>query len=172
VREVGEEILMSKILTAIAVLSFYASAIAADAECTFDQANQIEVLREMSARHPGGTLDIAQRKLSWEIAGGRIDYQYGGCVHLGTIVSQLDSRATARNQEEIFRVARQLAATYWDTAVTEILVNALQRKKYVVDNSNDRTAYAIAHEDYTQLYIEHSHADKVDRVTIGWTGNF
>lgn len=39
-------------------------------ECTYDQENQLQVLREIAARQPGGHLDEGRRRITWSLPSG------------------------------------------------------------------------------------------------------
>jgi hypothetical protein len=146
---------------------------AATAECTYDQENQLEVLRKAAAREPGGRLDESQRRIVWSLpSGSTLTYTYGGCTHLGSEVTLAEPRRTARSETLLFARAMELATRFWDAADVAALRRGLQGRGFQREEANGRVYYRLAHEYYAEFFVAHEFADGVDRITIFWSRNF
>lgn len=152
-------------------LTLCSSAYAAS-DCTFDQENQVEVLQAMAKKHPGGQLDIPQRRITWTKGELITEFNYGGCVDFGSGASSSERKNAARSEQEIFRVAKDLARKYWDAKEAGILLDALNKQTYTIERINDVKVYNVKHENYVTFYVQHRFENNRDVVTINWQGNF
>jgi hypothetical protein len=146
--------------------------LAAD-ECTYDQVNQIRVLKGIADRHPGGIVEEGERRITWPLkSGGTITYVYGGCVHLGSIVTRQEPLPIPHTDKQLFAVAMELASTYWDEADAAALNAGLKDVRYKKEQTDGKVYYNVRHDDYFEFYVEHEYKDGVDRIAIAWGRNF
>lgn len=151
----------------------------ADQDCSFNQEHQVQVLRAMANRFPGGQLDIKNRTIQWkQSATDGTQLNFGGCFHLASGVTQTIRLSQARTQAQVFALAKFLAKRYWDNqlvsagAAFDALVAALNAGKYAVSYEEGKTIYAISDETYDELTVSHSYQNGIDTVMIVWFGAF
>ncbi|MHB8772760.1 MAG: hypothetical protein ACYC7J_17335 [Syntrophales bacterium] len=159
-------------MAVILALSISNGSIAAET-CTYDQDDQIRVLRDMAGRYAGGTLDEAGRRIVWPLAaGGSLTYEYGGCTHLGSFVTRRERLPAARGETQVLAVAVELAAKYWEKPDREDLVSGLTESRFTAEEMNGKTFYHVRREFYSAFYVEHEYRNGIDRVAIAWSRNF
>jgi hypothetical protein len=85
---------------------------------------------------------------------------------------------TPRTQNQVFALARELALRFWSNDIvsawlaTKTLLDGIDGSKYTVEKTNRRTLFSVPSHSYVELYVEHEYIDGIDRVEIGWQGNF
>jgi hypothetical protein len=85
---------------------------------------------------------------------------------------------TPRTQNQVFALARELALRFWSNDIvsarlaTKTLLAGLDGSKYTVEKTNGRTLFSVLSPSYVELYVEHEYKEGIDRVEIGWQGNF
>ena len=167
-----------RILVTLFACAVPVAVFAAD-DCTFDQNRQATVITSIARLMPGGTANVQERSVTWDgKTEGTTTFAYGGCADLGSVVTRSTHMARPRTQEQVFSLARELAAKFWSNDIvsarlaTKTLISGLEGSKYTTAKSDGRTTFAVQDPNYVQLYIEHEYGDGVDRVTIAWQGNF
>jgi hypothetical protein len=142
-------------------------------DCTYDQDNQRRVVRELARRHPGGRVDEEDRRITWALpSGGSIVFLYGGCTHLGSIVTRTEPRSTALPRDRVFAIATDLATRYWNKADADELKAGLAKRAFETEVVDGRTYYQVRREDYSQFSVEYEFRDGTSRVEIAWSRNF
>ena len=160
-------------LTAAAVLLAAPLAFAGEHDCTYDQDDQVRVVREVAKRHPGGRVDEKDRRVTWTLpGGGSIVFEYGGCTHLGSIVTRAERTPAALSRERVFAIATDLAAKYWKKEEAEDLRTGLAKREFQTETVDGRTYYHVRHEDLSQFYVEYAFLNGTSRVAIAWSRTF
>lgn len=139
----------------------------------------MKLLSAVAHLEPGAKLDLERREVLWEGPGAEMTiFSYGGCADLGSTVTRSTPMKSPRNREQVFSLAKELAERFWnnkevrDNTATETLLSGLFEKRFEVEQMNGSTIYSVSDEAYVELYVEHSYADGIDKVTIAWQGNF
>ena len=156
-------------------LIFFAGYTFASEDCSFDQDHQVEVVRNLSARYPGGTLDVPAHQVTWPlIGGGSVIFEFGGCAHLGSVITRSDPLAKKRTRKQVLSIARNLARKYWhwDNLVVQTMVTNLDRSSFTTETVEGKTIYRIHDPTYAEFYIEHEYKDGTDRISVAWMGNY
>lgn len=148
-------------------------------DCSFDQQNQMAVLKTIAQSNPGAKLNLKRHKVSWGDTDSEMTiFTFGGCEDLGSTVSRTNPMKSPRTREQVFSLARELAMRFWSNkevgagSATDALLAGLSAKRFQVDKMNDSTMYSVSNEAYVELYVAHAYADGIDTVTIVWQGNF
>ena len=148
-------------------------------DCTFDETHQATVITSIAARFSGGTANVPDRLVTWtSTTEGTTTFGYGGCADLGSVITRSTPLETPRTQKQVFALARELTLRFWSNHIvsarlaTETLLAGLDGSKYTVEKTNGRTLFSVLDPAYVQLYVEHEYKDGIDRVEIGWQGNF
>jgi hypothetical protein len=156
-------------------LVFFSGFTFASEDCSFNQDYQVEVVRNLSARYPGGSLDETAHRITWTMkGGGSVVFEFGGCAHLGSVITRSDPLAKKRTSKQVLGIARHLARKYWhwDMLAVQTMVTNLERSSFITEIIDDKTFYRIKDPTYTEFYIEHEYIDGTDRVTVAWMGNY
>jgi hypothetical protein len=148
-------------------------------DCTFDETHQATVVTSIATHFSGGTPNVPDRLVTWASAtDGTTTFSYGGCYDLGSMVTHSIPLETPRTQNQVFALARELALRFWSNDIvsawlaTETLLDGIDGSKYTVEKTNGRTLFSVPSHSYVELYVEHEYIDGIDRVEIGWQGNF
>lgn len=148
-------------------------------ECTFDEAHQATVITSIAARFSGGTPSVPDRLVTWtSVTEGTTTFSYGGCYDLGSVITRSTPFSTRRTQNQVFALARELALRFWSNDIvsarqaSKALQAGLDGSKYNIEKTNGRTLFSVLSPSYVELYVEHEYKDGIDRVEIGWQGNF
>ena len=149
------------------------AAVADEHDCTYDQQDQQRVVREVARRYPGGRVEAKERRITWPLpSGGSVVFVYGGCDHLGSVVTRTEARTAALPQARVFAVATELAGKYWDKAVAKDLRTGLAKRAFHTETVDGRRYYHVRHESLAQLYVEYEFSNGASRVTIAWSRTF
>jgi hypothetical protein len=164
------------VVTFLCLLPFICSAAE---DCTFDQTHQAMVITSIAALFSGGTPNVPDRLVTWNsTTEGTTTFAYGGCYDLGSVITRSTPLATARTQKQVFALARELTLRFWSNDIvsarraTKTLLAGIDGSKYTVEKMNGRTVFSVPSTAYVELYVEHEYKDGIDRVEIGWQGNF
>ena len=148
-------------------------------DCTFDEAHQATVINSIAARFSSGTPNVPDRLVTWTSVTERTTtFSYGGCYVLGSVITHTMPLTTPRTQNQVFALARELALRFWSNDIvsarlaTKTLLAGLEGSKYIVEKTNGRTLFSVLSPSYVELYVEHGYKDGIDRVELGWQGNF
>jgi hypothetical protein len=151
----------------------------AGADCTFDETHQATVITSIAARFSGGTPNVPDRLVTWtSVTEGTTTFSYGGCYDLGSVITRTAPLTTPRTQNQVFALARELALKFWSNDIvsarlaTETLLAGLDGSKYTVEKTNGRALFSVPSPYYVELYVAHEYKEGIDRVEIGWQGNF
>jgi len=148
-------------------------------DCTFDETHQATVITSIAARFSGGTPNVPDRLVTWNNATeGTTTFSYGGCHELGSIITSSTPLASPRTRNQVFALVRELALRFWSNDIvtarraTETLLAGLDGSNYIVEKTDGRTLFSVRSPSYVELYVAHEYKHGIDRVEIGWQGNF
>jgi hypothetical protein len=148
-------------------------------DCALSSEHQLKVLRNVGSRYPGGKKGVKKREITWFSENGdKTVFGYGGCEDLGSVVSVTSKMKTPRSQRAVLSTALALGERFWtreligDSLALEVLKEGIQGNRLIKEESNSETRFNIRHEAYTEFYIEHTHKDGLDTVSVAWQGNW
>ena len=151
----------------------------ADAECSFDQDNQLSVIAAIDKKFPGGKVNLDQRQIIWSTASNvTTTFGFGGCEDFGSTVARSTPMAKPRTQQQVFALAHELSMRFWseepvsERLVTDALADAILHSRYTVERDGSRTTFNFNHPGFVQLNIQHEYAEAIDRVVVVWQGAF
>lgn len=141
--------------------------------CTYDQADQISKLRELSSSVDDGSLDEARQEFSWKDTAGRhFSVVYGGCDHLGLRISRTEPNRTLPTEPELFAIALELAEIpTWNHEVL-ILRQALENRSFERVVREDKLSFEVSGTDYAEMVLTADASSDRLVVTVGWVRNF
>ncbi|MES2297727.1 MAG: hypothetical protein V4582_11835 [Pseudomonadota bacterium] len=161
------------------LLAVLGPAAGAAEECSFNQEPQVEVLKKVAARYPGGKVVLASRQVSWNEGKGKTTtFGYGGCYDFGSVISQSEKAAAPRSEAQVFALAKALAQRFWNKDIygnpmaLETLTKNLDDKHFTARPSHGSTVYRIEEPLFAELSVAHTFARGYDRVVLTWQGNF
>ena len=109
-------------------------------ECDFDQAYLANYLIEVSARNPGGTVNIADREISWHSDNGAvIVVSHGGCFDLGTSIKQQYPPTFKPSTEQAISDLLRAVSKYWSSKVSKDIAVILATPMYTRNILSDGT---------------------------------
>lgn len=159
-------------LLSSAMLASFA-AFASQNDCTYDQSHQIEVLQEIASRRPGAVLAEDERTVRWtDEDGSETVVRYGGCDHLGFMVSSTRARTEASPEAEVLRVARSLAREFWHESDAKDLEQVVAARELEKEAMPSGVVYRLEHESYDEFVVEHELVDGRERIAIRWARSF
>ena len=171
--------LSTRITLATLIMCVVPVTVIATDDCTFDQAHQAAVISSIANRFPGGSANVADRKVTWvSTTEGTTTFGYGGCVDLGSVITRSTRMTSPRTQEQVFALARELATKFWSNDIVsaklaaETLISGIYGSKYSTKKANGKSIFAVSDPGYVQLYVEHEYISGIDSVVIAWQGNF
>lgn len=151
----------------------------AEDDCTFDQSSQTEMRSAVQQRYPGATLETETRELRWTEAQEVTTLGYGGCVDLGSVITQTRQQSAKSGEREVIARALALAERFWTPALissgsvaTDVLRKSLGKQKWKRVLEPEQVRYVFKDSTYSVLQITHRFADGQDTVRIEWVGNF
>ena len=148
-------------------------------DCTFSPEHQLEILRNVGSRYPGGKRNIKEREITWLSENGdKTVFGYGGCDDLGSAISVTSKMKTPRSERAVLSTALALAERFWtkelidDSLVLPLLRESIQHNRLIIEKRNGETFFNIRHEQFVGFYIEHTYKHGLDTVSVAWQGNF
>ena len=130
-------------------------------------------------RYPGAAVDAETRELRWTGAQDVTTLGYGGCVDLGSVITQTRQQPAKSGEQEVIARALALAERYWTpglissgSVATDVLRKSLGKQKWKRVLEPDQVRYVFKDSTYSVLQITHRYADGQDMVRVEWVGNF
>ncbi len=109
-------------------------------ECDFDQAYLANHLMEVSARNPGGNVNLADREITWyQDNGAVIVVGHGGCFDLGTSIKQCYPPPSRPSTEQAISDLLKAVSKYWSSRDSKELAEILAKQKYTKKILEDGT---------------------------------
>ena len=109
-------------------------------ECDFDQAYLADYLEEVSARNPGGTVNLADREITWYPGNGSVVVVgHGGCVDLGTSIKQYYPRSSRPSTEQAISDLLKAVSKYWSSQISKDIAGILAKQMYTKNILADGT---------------------------------
>lgn len=151
----------------------------AEDDCTFSQSDQKKIRASVQERHPGATLDVDSRALRWTTPEAETTLVYGGCVDLGSEITESRPRSAKRSEKEVLARALMLAERFWTpdlisagAVATETLRRSVGKKQWRRVLEPGQVRYEFRDPTYTVLAVTHRLADGKEVVRLEWVGAF
>lgn len=114
--------------------------ISAEEECDFDQAYLANYLIEVSARNPGGTVNLQEQEITWYPDDGAVVVvSHGGCFDLGTSIKQYYPPTSKPATEQAISDLLEVVSKYWSSQTSEDIAVILAKQMYTRDVLADGT---------------------------------
>lgn len=151
----------------------------AEDDCSFSQSDQARVRTAVQQRYPGAILDPARGELRWNTPELDTAVVYGGCVDLGSVITESHLRPGKRSEREVLARALALAERFWTpdlissgAVAAESLRRNVGKKKWRRVLEAGQVRYEFQDPTYTVLHVTHRFADGKDVVQLEWVGAF
>lgn len=148
-------------------------------DCSFSQEGQLEALRNVGSRYPGGKTDVKERVITWVSENGtKTVFSYGGCADLGSEISVTSKMKTPRSRQAVLATALALGERFWtknliyEPLALPMLKEGIRRNRFAIEKINGSTLFNIQHgEAFAEFYIEHTYKEGLDTVSVVWGEN-
>ena len=115
----------------LTILLAFPGFISAEDDCDFDQTYLANYLTAVSARNPGGTVNLHEQKITWYPDDGAVVVvSHGGCVDLGTSIKQYYPPTSRPATEQAISDLLKVVSKYWSSQVSGDIAVILAKQMY------------------------------------------